>query len=443
LSPLFAQLLAILALILLNGLLAMAEIAIVASRRARLEEMAAHGHKGASAALLLASDPNRFLSTVQIGITLVGVLAGALGGLTVADDVASWLDEMLGAATYHRPVAVGIVVMSTTYLSLVIGELVPKRLALSHAEKLAVVLAPLMRLLAKATAPAVWLLGVSTNLALRLLRVKGNSRQLTEEEIRLMLAEGAASGIFHEEEHAIVENVFRFADRSVAELMTPRSDVVWLDINESPQEVWHKATTSGRFLFPVASGDLQNVIGIAGITDIAPGDSTATLRARLREPLFVPETTPAIRLPELFRRAGTRIALVIGEHGEVQGLVSVTDVLKAIIGDLATQEGEDLPVVDRGDGTWLVDGALSIRDLKELLGLQRLPGEERRGFLTAGGLVMYALGQVPRAGDVVEVGGHRVEVVDMDGLRVDKLLVGPAREAADQRISESANQRVR
>ena len=231
-SPLLAQLLAILALILLNGVLAMAEIAIVASRRARLEDMAARGHRGASIALQLASDPNRFLSTVQIGITLVGVLAGALGGLMLADDVAHWLDELLGPGAFHRPMAVGVVVVSTTYLSLVVGELVPKRLALSHAEKLAVVLAPLMRLLAKATAPAVWLLGVSTNLALRLLRVKGNSRQLTEEEIRLMLAEGAASGIFHQAEHTIVENVFRFADRSVAELMTPRSDVVWLDINE-------------------------------------------------------------------------------------------------------------------------------------------------------------------------------------------------------------------
>lgn len=425
-SPLLAQLLAILALILLNGILAMAEIAIVASRRARLEEMAARGHRGAVIALQLASDPNRFLSTVQIGITLVGVLAGALGGLTVADDVARWLDELLGPGSFHRPIAVGIVVVSTTYLSLVVGELVPKRLALAHAEKLAVVLAPLMRLLAKATAPAVWLLGVSTNLALRVLRVRGNSRQLTEEEIRLTLAEGAASGIFHEAEHAIVENVFRFADRSVAELMTPRSDVVWLDINESPRDLWEKATASGRFLFPVASGDLQNVIGIAGITDIVPGDPTSALRARLREPLFVPETTPAIRLPELFRQAGTRVALVIGEHGEVQGLVSVTDVLKAIIGELEVPLGDDLPVVDRGNGSWLVDGALPIRDLKELLGLERLPGEERRGFLTAGGLVMYALGQVPRAGNVVEVGGHRIEVVDMDGLRVDKLLIGPA-----------------
>jgi putative hemolysin len=219
--------------------------------------------------------------------------------------------------------------------------------------------------------------------------------------------------------------------------------VVWLDINEPLQELWEKATSSGRFLFPVASGDLQNVIGIAGITDIAPGDSAVALRARLREPLFVPETTPAIRLPELFRQASTRIALVIGEHGEVQGLVSVTDVLKAIIGDLAVPEGDDRPIVERGDGTWLVDGALSIRDLKELLGIERLPGEERRGFLTAGGLVMHALGQVPHAGDVVEVGGHRIEVVDMDGLRVDKLLIGPTPETGDQRVSESADQRIR
>jgi putative hemolysin len=428
LSPLLSELLAILALILLNGVFAMAEISIVASRRARLEEMAGRGHRGASIALDLANDPTRFLSIVQTGMTLVGVLVGALGGLTVADDVARWLDGLLGPASFHHPLAVGVVVVSTTYLTLVVGELVPKRLALAHAEKLAVVLAPLMGLLARATAPAVWLLGVSTNLLLRLLRVKGNSRQLTEEEIRLMLAEGAASGILHQAEHAIVENVFRFADRSVAELMTPRSDVVWLDINESSEDLWEKATSSGRFLFPVASGDLQNVIGIAGITDIVPGDSTTALRARLREPLFVPETTPAIRLPELFRQAGTRVALVIGEHGEVQGLVSVTDVLQAIIGELEVPQGEDLPILEREDGTWLVDGALPIRDLKELLGLERLPGEERRGFLTAGGLVMHALGQVPRAGNVVEVGGHRIEVVDMDGLRVDKLLIGPARE---------------
>jgi len=427
-SPLLAELLAILALVLLNGVLAMAEIAIVAARRGRLEELAASGHKGAVTALQLASDPNRFLSTVQIGITLVGVSAGALGGLTVAHDVARWLDEVLGPHHFHASLAVGVVVVSTTYLSLVVGELVPKRLALAHAEKLALVLAPLMRLLARLTAPAVWLLAASTDLVLRMLRAKGSSRELTEEEIRLTLAEGAASGILHEEEHAIVENVFRFADRSVAELMTPRNEVVWLDTNEPIEELWEKAAASGRFLFPIASGDLQNVVGIAGITDVASSASVPALRAVLREPLFVPATTPAIRLPELFRQAGTRVGLVIGEHGEVQGLVSVTDVLQALIGELAIPEGEERPVVGRDDGTWLVDGALSVRDLKELLEIDRLPGEERRGFLTAGGLVMQALGRVPRTGDVVEVGVHRIEVVDMDGLRVDKLLIGPARE---------------
>ncbi|MGV8038786.1 MAG: hemolysin family protein [Thermoanaerobaculaceae bacterium] len=432
-AALGTAMLVILALILLNGVLAMAEIAIVASRRARLEELAARGVGGARVALALASDPNRFLSTVQIGITLVGVLAGALGGLTVSDDVTRWLSESFGPWRYHREVAVGAVVVTTTFLSLVVGELVPKRLALAHAEKLAVVLAPMMRLLARVTAPGVWLLAATTNAVLRVLRVRGDSRQLTEEEIRLTLAEGAASGVLHSAEHAMVENVFRLGDLTVAELMTPRSEIVWLDIDDTPSQLWAQATASGRLLFPVCRGDLQNVIGIAGIADLVPCDSPADLLARLREPLFVPETTPAIRLPETFRQANTRIALVIDEHGAVSGLVSVTDVLKAIVGHLAEPEGADSPVVTRADGSWLVDGALPIRDLKELLGVERLPGEERRGYITAGGLAMHLLGKVPAAGDTVSVGDLLVEVVDMDGLRVDKLLIRPGAPPADER----------
>lgn len=429
-SGLVAELSVIGALILLNGVLAMAEIAIVASRRARLEELAAKGVRGARTALALAADPNRFLSTVQIGITLVGVLAGALGGLTVADDVVRWLGETFGPWRYHRPLAVGTVVVCTTFLSLVIGELVPKRLALAHAERLAVTLAPFMRFLSKATAPMVWLLAASTGFVLRILRVRGDSRQLTEEEIRLTLAEGAAAGVLHSTEHAMVENVFRFADRTVAELMTPRAEVVWLDLEEAPDELWSQATASGRLLFPVCQGDLQNVVGIAGIADLTPGDGSTALRSRLREPLFVPEATPAIRLPELFRQAGTRIALVIDEHGLVQGLVTVTDVLKAIVGHIEEPTEADRPVVTRADGSWLVDGQLAIRDLKELLALERLPGEERRGYLTVAGLVMHLLGRMPAAGDTVQVGHVLVEVVDMDGLRVDKVLVRAGEEPA-------------
>lgn len=431
-AALGTAMLVIFALILLNGVLAMAEIAIVASRRARLEELAGRGVGGARVALDLAADPNRFLSTVQIGITLVGVLAGALGGLTVSDDVTRWLAETFGPWRYHREVAVGAVVVTTTFVSLVVGELVPKRLALAHAERLAVLLAPLMRLIARVTAPGVWLLAVSTNAVLRLLRVRGDSRQLSEEEIRLTLAEGAAMGVLHSAEHAMVKNVFRLGDLTVADLMTPRSDVVWLDLDHPPVRLWEQATASGRLLFPVCRGDLQNVVGIAGIADLVPGGAPEGVRARLREPLFVPETTPAIRLPESFRQANTRLALVIDEHGEVSGLVSVTDVLQAIVGHLGEPEETDSPVVTRADGSWLVDGALPIHDLKELLGIERLPGEERRGYLTAGGLAMHLLGKVPAAGDTVSVGHLLIEVVDMDGLRVDKLLIRPNTPPADE-----------
>lgn len=414
-------------LILINAFLALAEIAIVSARRSRLHAFAQQGRHGAVIALELQAQPTRFLSTVQIGITLIGIVAGFVGGATIAEDVAlrlraaGWFHEWAGA------VAVSGVVGVTTYLSLVVGELAPKRFALHNAERLAMAVAPAMRMLARVTAPVVRLLSVSTDALLWLVGARRLAPQVvTEEEIRLLLAEGAEAGILPRVEHEMVANVFRLADRQVFELMTPRNEVVWLDAGAPLALMREQALASGRFQFPVCRGALDEVIGITAINDLASAASDAELAARFREPLFVADTTSALKLPEMFRTFATHLAVVIDEHGAVQGVVTVADVLRELVGALPGGEPENWPVVRRDDGSLLVDGSLPLREFKELLGVSVLPGEERKGYATAAGFVMFTLGRVPTEGDHFDHNGTRIEVVDMDRHRIDKLLLVPA-----------------
>lgn len=413
-------------LILINAFLALAEIAIVSARRSRLEALARQGRRGARIALELQAQPTRFLSTVQTGMTLIGIVAGFVGGATIAEDVAlrlraaGWFHEWAGA------VAVAGVVGVTTYLSLVVGELAPKRFALQNAERLATLVAPALRILARVTAPVVRLLSVSTDALLWLVGARRLAPQVvTEEEIRLLLAEGAEAGILHKAEHEMVANVFRLADRQVLELMTPRNEVVWLDAEAPLAKLREKALASGRFQFPVCRGALDEVIGITAINDLAGAASDAELANSLREPLFVAETTSALKLPEMFREFATHLAVVIDEHGAVQGVVTVADVLREIVGALPGGELEQRPVVRRDDGSLLIEGALPLREFKELLGVGVLPGEERKGYATAAGFVMFALGRVPVEGDHFSHNGTRIEVMDMDRHRIDKLLLVP------------------
>ncbi|MDQ5809641.1 MAG: hemolysin family protein [Actinomycetota bacterium] len=430
------QIAVIVLLTLLNGFFAMSETALVSSRKARLRQRSEEGDRGANAALELAGSPNRFLSTVQIGISLIGVLAGAFGGATLAEPLADALRVVPALAPYTGPIAFGTVVMAITYLSLILGELVPKRLALNGAEAVASRVAGPMRLISVVTSPAVWFLSFSTEAVLRLLGVRPPAESpVTEQEVEILMEEGARVGVFEEEERDLVRSALQLDDRPVRELMTPRPRVVWLDANDPPEEVRRRVAESRHSYFPVARGDLDDLLGIASIKDAwtrqASGQTTDLLGS-LRPSPFVPEGAPATDALESFKRSGLPLALVIDERGHIEGLITLTDVLEALVGEVPDEdEPTEEDIVRREDGSWLVNGLLAAQELKEHLGLEELPRQEDADYQTVGGMVMDALGRVPAEGDRFEREGYSFEVLDMDGRRVDKVLVTPAQDAGE------------
>lgn len=428
-----AQFLILLLLIAVNGLLAMAEFAVVSSRRIRLKQMAESGSKGARAALRLLEDPTRFLSAVQIGITLIGVLAGVYSGANFAAPLEDWITTWMPFPEYAEPVAYGIVVVGVTYLSLIIGELVPKRWALSHPERFAAALAPFMELLARFSAPLVWLLQRSTELVLRMLRIHKSTRHaITEEEVRAMIAEGAREGVFHLEEHRMIEGVLKLADRNVRSVMVPRGDVVWLDVEDSRETLWKIVRASGHSRFLVCRGEIDELVGIVRVSDLlewASGPEGADLAARAQPPLVVQETTTVLRLLELFREAAVHLAVVVDEHGSIEGIATSTDVLTAIAGELPDVGDLEPPeAVKRPDDSWLLDGRLPIDEAERLLARRDLASGD--DYTTIAGFVLAQLGRLPATAETFEWKDLRFEIVDMDGRRIDKLLV--------QRISGAA-----
>lgn len=422
---------AILLLILLNGVLAMSEIALVAARHGRLRRRAERGERGARAALELVRAPARFLATVQIGITLVGVLAGALGEVSIAAVLERRLEDLQILAPYARALSLVIVVAAVTYLSLVFGELVPKRLAMLHAERVAAAVGRPMRALARLASPGVWLLTGSTDLVLGLRRQRAPTEpSVTEEDIRLMIEQGMQAGVIEPLERDMLERVFRLGDRRVTALMTPRTEVVALDVGDPPATLRRKLSDSGHARFPLVRGSLDRVLGLVRASDVAAqllAGKEPNLQAMLQPALFVPEAMTGLRVLQRFKDTGSQIALVIDEFGGFEGIVTANDILEAIVGDLPLPaEVSEPPIVRRADGSWLVDGRVSTDEVKQLLHLERLPREATAEYETLGGLVMTLLGRIPVSGDRVDVDGFRLEVVDMDGRRVDKVLIVPS-----------------
>lgn len=420
----------ILVLILANGVFSLAETAVVASRKARLEQRADEGDGGARAALALANDPTRFLSTTQLGITLIGVISGAFGGAALSGGLAALLGRVPALAPYADALGFALVVLAITYLSLVLGELVPKRLALNNAEGVAARVAGPMGLLSRVAAPAVTLLVVSTTLVLRLLRARpSQGPPVTEEEVRILLEQGAEAGVFTEAEEDMVGSVFRLADRRVNDLMTPRPHIVWLDAEASPEENARRMAASPHSSFPVCRGDLDHVVGITSVKEVwartarglAPHLTEGTL-----PPVYVPESVPALRALEALRGEGTHVAIVLDEYGGTAGIITLIDMLEAIVGDLPPR-GQ--PAGDgirrRDDGSWLIDGLTPVGAATEALGVDLDTEAERDGYQTVGGFVLAHLGRIPSPGDAFAWRGLRVEVIDMDGPRVDKALVAP------------------
>lgn len=426
----------ILLLIMANGLFAMSELAIVSARQPRLQQRAEKGDKKAQRALALAEDPEDFLATVQIGITLIGILAGVFGGATLAEDLAVLLEAAGIPVRYSEAVGVAIVVSIITYLSLVIGELVPKNLALQNPEKVATAVAPFMYRLSRIVYPFVWLLGVSTQFMTRLLGVKPSEEpSVTDEEIAIMLQQGARAGAFEPEEPEIVRRIFRLSDRKVSSLMTPRREIVWLDRADTLDVVRQKITEKGYSRFPVAVDDIDHVVGYVEVKDLLKqslSNPEFDPYGVLHLPLYVPESMPALDLLERFKEKHAHMALVFDEYGGLEGLVTSTDLLEAIVGDI------DSPLVPliirRQDNSWLVDGMLPIAELLELLGLEDLLRVKEGLYQTVGGFMLSALKGVPIEGQYFDWEGFRFEVVDMDGLRVDKVLVSATATKEDENL---------
>jgi len=413
----------LLVLILINGLLAMTELAVVSARPARLS---ADRDAGSAAALQLARTPSRFLATVQIGITLVGVLLGAVGQAGLVTPLATALARSPWLARSAEALAVAMVVTGITLASLVLGELVPKRLAMRWPERIARLMARPMLLLARLSGPLVWLLSVSTDLLVRALGVAADDEEpMSEDELKAMAEQGVRTGVLKPAEHDLLGRMLRLDDSSIQQLMTPRQEVVWLDLGDDPATL-HAALKDHAFsYYPVGDGSLDQVLGMVKAKDVlatAAGPTAATLRSCLREPVLVPEGITALALLERFRREQARQALVLDEHGGVEGLVTLHDLVEAMVGELPGETGSDEPaIVARHDGSWLVDGRLGSDRLRELLGVEALPDDSR--YNTAAGLVLQLAGTVPRAGEIYDWGGYRFEVVDLDGRRVDQILL--------------------
>lgn len=426
------ELIIIVLLVVINGIFAMSEVALLSARKVRLQHLADRGNVKAKHALELLQDPNNFLSTVQVGVTLVGVLSGAFGGATLAEQVATFLKRYPSLAAYSDSIGIGVVVVLITYLSLVIGELVPKRLALHSPERIAAAVAKPMSLISRIGAPLVTLLSASTNFVLWLFRIKeSKDPTVTQDDVRALIRMGTQSGVFEQDEQQIVERVFRFGDRKISAIMTHRADVAWLDVNDSPAVLREEVKRSPHLRFPVCDADLDQTLGILSAKDYLAAGDNPDIRGMLRTPVFVPEGMPALKVLEQFRNTPVHIALVIDEYGGVEGLVSATDVLEALVGDLPGVTTAEQAAVRRPDGSWLIDGTLPIEDLKELLKVEALPDEDSGGFQTVAGFVIHLLRRIPKQADGFDFDGMHVEVVDMDGNRVDKVLIVPKRTAGE------------
>ncbi len=433
-------------LIILNGLFSMAEFALVSARKIRLQQMAERGEKGADTALSLSEDPNTFLSTIQVGITLVGILAGAFGGAAIAKEIEGSFTVIPILEPYAGIISLFVVVLIITYFTLVFGELVPKRVGLVYPEQISAAVAGPIIIISKIFSPINKLASLSTDAVLWIFNSHApQDSVVTEEDITSLLEEGTQAGVFDEAEQELVQSAFRFGDREVTTLMAPRPDVVFLDLEDSFEENKTKVLASGHTRYPVCRGGLDSVIGVVSIRDLwsqmVSGDEP-DLSSLLQEALVIPEHITALRLLELFRTATTPLAVIMDEYGSVAGIITLHDLLEAIVGDLSTvdEPDEEPGIIEREDGSWFIDGMLPAEELRELLGLDILPGENEGVYRTAAGFVMAELGKIPIPGDHFILDGIRFEVADMDKRRIDKILVSRSRPRYDESSDDESHQ---
>lgn len=404
----------------------MSEVALLTSKRPKLSALAAKGKKSAQVALKISEDPTQFLSTIQIGITSIGLLSGIVGESIFAKPLALWLQTLGVADGVSDVVATVSVVVIVTFVAITVGELVPKRIGQSHPETLSMLMAPPMLVLSRITKPFVVVLSVTTNTVLRLFGVgKHQAQTVTEAEIEAILDEGSVAGLIEDQERELVKNVFRLDDRKLGSLMVPRAEIVFVDINDSEAYCLEKIANSGRSRIPVCEGSLDKVVGVlsakSALAAMARGDALE-INKKMAAPLFVPETLTGMELLEQFKSAKTHIAFVVDEYGSLEGLVTTQDIVDSLIGEIATGDEESTEPVQRADGTWLFEGDTSIHKLKDTLGISDVPEEDTGRYHTLSGLVLLLLRRMPISGDTVELDGWRLEVIDMDGRRIDKIL---------------------
>jgi len=415
-------------LIILNGLFAMSEIAIVTARKSRLTALAHNGRSSAAIALKLAEDPTQFLSTVQIGITSIGILNGIFGEAVLAGPFAEWLQSIGMPAQFSSIFATVLVVVVVTYVSIVVGELVPKRIGQISAESIACIMAKPMLLLATLTRPFVWLLSTSTHTMMRLFGFGNNlESNVTHEDIQAMLQEGSSTGVIEQSEHNMVKNVFRLDERSISSLMVPRSDIVFLDVELSLTENMQRVMQSPHSRFPICQGHADELLGVISAKQLLAQSVAGTLHdlQSLAQPCnFVPDSLTGMELLEHFRTTGSQMVFVVDEYGDLKGLVTLQDLMEALTGEFkeADTPEQDMMIVQRDDGSFLLDGLLPVIDLKDCLHLNKLPEEDSKRYQTLNGLVMMLLGKIPQTADKVELDGWLLEIVDMDGKRIDKVL---------------------
>lgn len=421
-SEFIRDILIIIGLLILNGFLAMSEAALLAVRLARLQHLANEGDKRARTALKLAENPNQFLSTIQVGITLIDVMTGAIGGATVAVIVTGWLARNKTLEPYSHSLGLIVVVGSITFFSIIMGELVPKRLALRHPERVASLVARPMEIASKIMSPVVRLLSTSTEFVLKLMGVRASSAPpVSEEELQVLLDQGTQAGVFEAKEQDMVEGVFSLNDRRLSSLMTPRSEIIWLDANDPKQVILQKISESPFSRMPVCSGNLDHLLGVVKVKDVLLAEfdkQKKQLKDLLQPAIFLPETAYGKHALAMFLEGKAEVIFIIDEFGVPQGLVTIVDIVSEIIGEVANAGPQ---ATQRQDGSWLLDGMLSIEDFKELFHVRSLPDENE--YETLAGLVLFLMGRVPKAADQCEWNELRLEIMDMDGNRIDKVLV--------------------
>ncbi len=422
------EILILLVLFIANGIFAMSEIAVVSLRKARLEHLAKKGNKRYKIALELFNSPGKFLSTVQVGITVIGIIAGVFSGATLAEKLVFYFNQFPLLKEYSQFLGYFLVVSLITYLSLIIGELVPKRIAINSPEKIALIVAVPMKWISTIAKPVVSFLTVSSNIILKLLRIKPSTEPtVTEEEIRILIREGKTAGIIEKTENEILDSVFKFGDKRVESILTPRTQISWLDISLSLEENLKIISETKYSYYPVCEDTIDNMLGIIRIKDLFNlllDNKTISIKENIIRPLYIPETSRALTLLEKFKETKNHVAIVIDEYGGIQGLVTVNDIVTQVLGEFPASDGQDEPpAIKRDDGSWLIDGLIPVDDFKEIFNIETLEGEAEEGFQTISGFIMMKLEKIPRSGDKFESDGITYEVVDMDGNRIDKVLV--------------------